>query len=80
MRTIRNIYAEIMLMVAFIVPFCVLTYQLIINVISNSLGFVDVMVLIFDVFLLFSIYLQYLTIGFYVRSVREKSHNVAGNK
>lgn len=80
MRTVKNIYAESCVLIAYIIPFTLLTHQLITNVSDGVVGFVDIMILLFNILLMLNIYLQYLTIRLYVWPVREKSHNVTSDK
>jgi hypothetical protein len=79
MQTVRNIYAEVLLLIAFFVPFCFITYQLIDNTINGTIEFIDILVLTFDLFLAASIYLQISTIRLYMWSIRKKSHDMTGN-
>lgn len=80
MRTIKYIYVEICILIAGIIPFSFLMHQLITNVSDGNVEFVDLMILLFNILLFVFIYIQCLTIRFYMWPVREKSHNMASNE
>lgn len=79
MRNVKNIYVEIVWLIIFTIPFCFITYGLITNFVHGTTGIVDVMVLMFDLVLASSIYLQISTIRLYVWLIRKKSSNMTSD-